>query len=188
MKSIKNNAVKTLCLSRRELLGGMAAVSAAAFFPWATRTWADSPGATSEQTIQDFLMLSERLTGREALDARIAGRVWQALLDSDERFADRQRVLAQAMDDANLTDMRSFKVFAATQPEALTQTAVAIISAWYLGFTGSVQGHSATDNTRFITYTGALMFEPTIDATVIPTYSRGHSDYWVDPPASIATD
>ena len=188
MSKTRNDPVKALRLSRRELLGGMAAVSVAAFFPWATRTWADDPDAVSEQAIQDFLSLSERLTGRQALDARIAGRVWQALLDEDGRFADRQRLLAQAMDDANLTDMRGFKAFAATQPETLTQTAIAIISAWYLGFTGSVEGHSATDNTRFITYTGALMFEPTIDATVIPTYSQAHSDYWVDPPASIATD
>lgn len=188
MNFTKNHPGETVHLTRRELLGGMAAVSAAAFFPWATRAWADNPDAISEQAIQDFLSLSERLTGREALDARIAGRVWQALLDDDERFADRQRLLAQAMDDANLMDMRNFKAFAATQPEALTQTAIAIISAWYLGFTGNAEGHSATDNTRFITYTGALMFEPTIDATVIPTYSRGHSDYWVDPPASIATD
>lgn len=133
MNSMKNNPMKTPRFSRRELLGGIAAVSATAFFPWATRSWADTPDATSELAIQDFLMLSERLTGREALDARIAGRVWQALLDDDERFADRQRLLAQAMDDANLTDMRHFKAFATTQPDALTQTAIAIISAWYLG-------------------------------------------------------
>lgn len=188
MSSLQNGQVETLRLSRRALLGGMVAASTAAFFPWATRVWADVPEASSEQAIKDFLALSERLTGRPALNARIAGRAWQVLLDGDADFADRQRQLAQAMDDAELTDMRHFKAFAESLPEALTQTAIAIISAWYLGFTGQAQGHSATDNTRFITYTGALMFEPTIDATVIPTYSRGHSDYWIDPPASIATD
>jgi len=39
-----------------------------------------------------------------------------------------------------------------------------------------------------VTFTGALAYEPTADATVIPTYSRGKTNYWVNPPATLAND
>jgi len=175
-------------LNRRQLLMGLAALSASTLMPWATRLWAGTPDDIPPQDITDFLSLSERLTMRPQLNSRLAGRAYQGLLDIDADFPRRMRQLIQAMDEAQLTDMRQFKAFAEQQPDALTQTAIDIIAAWYLGHTGTVQGHSATDDTHFVTYVGALMYQPTLDATVIPTYSRGHTNYWVSPPATIATD
>lgn len=175
-------------LSRRHLLGGMLGLSAASLMPWATWAWANESHPVSEQEIADFLDLSERLTGRESLDAKIAGRAYSVLMDADEDFPAQQRQLSQAMEQAGLTDMREFKAFATTQDQPVVDTAMAIISAWYLGYTGTPKGHSASDDTRFVTYTGALMFEPTIDATVIPTYSRGRTNYWKTPPDTLATD
>jgi hypothetical protein len=66
--------------------------------------------------------------------------------------------------------------------------AVSIVSGWYLGYTGTPVGLAVKDDTQFITYSGALMFEPTRDVTVIPTYARAGTDYWAAAPASIATD
>lgn len=175
-------------LSRRQVLGGMLGLSAASLMPWATWAWASESHQVSEQEIADFLALSERLTGRESLDAKIAGRAYNVLMEAGEDFPARQRQLSQAMEQASLTDMRKFKAFAETQNQTVVDTAIAIISAWYLGYTGTPKGHSATDDTRFVTYTGALMFEPTIDATVIPTYSRGRTNYWKNPPETLATD
>lgn len=175
-------------ISRRHVLIGMAAISASALMPWATRSWADQPDQVSEQEVLDFLALSERLTGRPKLQAKIAGRAYQGLLSLDANFPARMRQLVEAMDRAQLRDMRQFRTFAADQPQELVQTATSIISAWYLGCTGKIQGHGASDDTHFVSYTGALMYEPTIDATVIPTYSRGHTNYWIDPPATLAND
>ncbi|WP_069384989.1 sugar dehydrogenase complex small subunit [Halomonas caseinilytica] len=175
-------------ISRRRLLAGMAILSASALMPWATRTWADAPDQLSQQEISDFLELSERLTGKPQLQARIAGRAYQGLLNLEPQFPARMRQLIEAMDRAGLDDMSRFRDFAADQPRELVDTAISIIRAWYLGFTGTVQGHSATDNTHFVTYTGALMYRPTLDATVIPTYSRGRTNYWRNPPVTLAGD
>lgn len=175
-------------ISRRQVLAGITAISASALMPWAARAWADDPASVSQDEVKAFLELSERLTGKTQLDARIAGRAYQGLLDLDSSFPARIQDLISAMDQSQLHDMRQFREFAASQPKAIVDTAISIIRAWYLGFTGTVQGHSASDNTHFVTYTGALMYTPTIDATVIPTYSRGHTNYWANPPSTLAND
>jgi hypothetical protein len=63
-----------------------------------------------------------------------------------------------------------------------------IISAWYLGYTGTPVSLRASDNTRFVSYTDAFAYAPTLDATVIPTYSRGKTNYWVRPPITLNSD
>jgi hypothetical protein len=66
---------------------------------------------------------------------------------------------------------------------ALMATARTITSAFYLGYTGDPDSQAPHDTNGFVTFTGALMWRPTIDATIIPTYARGGTDYWVKPPA-----
>lgn len=178
----------TFTMNRRQLLAGVAALSASAMMPWATRLWADAPGEVSQREIHDFLMLSERLTGKPQLNAKIAGRAYQGLLGLSADFPQRMHQLIEAMEEAELTDMRHFKAFAAQYPESVARTAIDIISAWYLGYTGTIDGNLARNTAQFVTYTGALMYRPTLDATVIPTYSRGHTNYWESPPSTIATD
>ena len=65
---------------------------------------------------------------------------------------------------------------------ALRETAATIVSAWYLGYTGTPIPLRAEDDTGFVTFTGALMYEPTMDATVRPSYARAGLNYWVEPP------
>jgi hypothetical protein len=57
-----------------------------------------------------------------------------------------------------------------------------IVSAWYLGFTGTPISLRAEDDTGFVTFTEARMYAPTMDATVHPSYARGGLNYWVEPP------
>lgn len=175
-------------INRRQLLAGAAAISASALMPWATRLWADAPEDVSQREIHDFLMLSEQLTGKSQLNAKIAGRAYQGLLSLSDEFPQQMRQLIEALKSAEITDMRQFKTFAAQQPDAVVKTAIDIISAWYLGYTGTIDGNLNRNTAQFVTYTGALMYRPTLDATVIPTYSRGHTNYWESPPATIATD
>lgn len=134
-----------------------------------------------------FLHLSQVLTGRPTLDPIIGGRALAALSAEDRRFSAQAGALLQAMTAASFTDMRTFKAFIAGH-EALRPVALKIISAWYLGYTGTPAGNSDQDDARFVSYAGALMYQPTIDATVVPTYSRGATDYWAAPPATLATD
>ncbi len=145
--------------------------------------------AFAQQEIDEaaFLALSQRLTGRNELNATISARALAALSAGDEAFLKTAMRLAQAIDQFGLTDMRRFRDFAAAHPD-LSPAAMKIISAWYLGYTGTPEGEANHDDARFVSFAGALMYEPTIDVTIVPTYARGKTDYWVTPPASLASD
>ncbi len=182
-RHMEDKSLSTLKLGRRSVLGlGIAGVTAAAF--------GICPGAAFAQEAIDekaFLALSQRLTNRAALDAQISARAFAALSAEDASFPAAALKLSQAMEQAGLTDMRNFKEFAAAHPD-LSPTAMKIISAWYLGYTGTPEGEANHDDARFVAFAGALMYEPTKDVTIVPTYARGHTNYWVEPPASLATD
>lgn len=165
-------------VSRRVLLGSAAAALFVARAP--VGAWAQAPGAS-------FLSLSERLTGRSGLDAGIAARAFAALSADDPAFAEAADTLARTMEAEGLTDMRDFGAFEARHPD-FAPVARSIISAWYLGYTGTPLGEELGDDAQFVTFTGALMFQPTLDATIIPTFARGHTNYWSEPPSTVAQD
>lgn len=173
---------KKHCMKRRTLLATGATLAGAAALGL-------FPETAFAQSIDDraFRELSQLLTGRKALDAEISNRALRALSDEDRSFPAAAVRLAAALSNVGLTDMRSFKDFASTHP-ADAATAYKIISAWYLGHTGTPAAESTVDDARYVSYVGALMYEPTIDATVIPTFSRGRTNYWANPPTSIVTD
>ncbi len=134
-----------------------------------------------------FLDLSRILTGRSALDPAIAARALAALTAGDSSFPTQVARLREAIETEGLSDMRHFNSFTLRHP-ALAPTALTIISAWYLGYTGTPAMNSTQDDAHFVTYAGALMYQPTADATVIPSFSRGRTNYWAEPPATIAKD
>lgn len=144
--------------------------------------------AFAAATAADFLDLARLLTVRPALDAGIAARAFDCLTAEDPAFPDRVTALAAAVRRAGFTDMRGFHAFAGVQDPQIGETAMKIISALYLGYTGTPSGNSTVDDARFVSYQGALMYEPTIDATVIPSFARGATNYWAKPPASVLTD
>lgn len=145
------------------------------------------PAAAVAFDIKQFLQLSQVLTNRPALDAVTGGRALANLTAEDHGFPAQAGALLQAVIAEKFSDMRAFNTFIARQ-QALRPTALKIISAWYLGYTGSPSGNSFDDDARFVSYAGALMYQPTIDATVVPSYSRGHTNYWAQPPATLRTD
>lgn len=137
--------------------------------------------------LKQFLLLSQVLTNRAALDPVTADRALKNLTAEDSGFPAQADALFKAITEAKFTDMRTFNTFIGRHP-ALRPAAMKIISAWYLGYTGTPSGNSDQDDARFVAFAGALMYQPTIDATVVPTYSRGHTNYWSQPPATLATD
>lgn len=142
---------------------------------------------------QDFLELSQFLVGRTHLDEIVAGRALSGLTSNDPDFPVKAAVLWKALKADKRADMSGFDASTAQHPEMRT-TAVTIISAWYLGYCGKYDEHAVpatdhpVDNAEYIAYAAALMFAPTIDATVIPSYSRGRTNYWFYPPKTIASD
>ncbi|GBQ11409.1 membrane bound FAD containing D-sorbitol dehydrogenase [Swaminathania salitolerans LMG 21291] len=175
-------------LTRRTVLAcGVACLPAMALFR-------ASHGSGRAQSVHhaalppDFLALSQLLTGHDDLDTSIALRVWEALLGKDPEFSGRYERLARAVVARRLRDHAAYRASDLPRDALLHGTAVAIVGAWYLGRVGPMKPRSETDTPAFITYEGALMWRPTIDATVIPTYARGGPGFWAEPPATLQTD
>ncbi|GAB1437877.1 sugar dehydrogenase complex small subunit [Providencia sp.] len=135
-----------------------------------------------------FIELSKFLTGRNNLSLIASERAFHNLVADDVTFTNKMKSLWDMIQTSKLTDISAFITSHVNQNIEFHDTATLIISAWYLGYTGTPISLRAHDNTRFVTYTDALMYQPTIDATVIPSYSRGHTNYWVNPPITIKND
>jgi hypothetical protein len=82
--------------------------------------------------------------------------------------------------------MDDFLAHPSSSDQSLRDTIVTVVSAWYLGYTGTPIPLRAEDDTGFVTFTEALMYEPTMDATVHPSYARAGLNYWVEPPDFVA--
>lgn len=163
-----------LQVRRRDLLLGLATtalVAGVAIGGGGGLLAAPAPGRVSPA----FIDMSRFVTGSSLLDDATVLRAWNQLLALDAGFPDAVERLRRAVRAAKLPDMKAMLASPLGHDGALMATVRTITATWYLGYTG--------EKTGFVTFAGALMWRPTIDATVIPTYSRGATDFWVDPPA-----
>ena len=175
-------AASSLSLKRRSLFLGIGTTALMAGMGLSIATAAPSAAGAPSAA---FVEISRFVTGSHLDDANAVGRAWAQLVKLDAGFPDAVQKLSDAVKQAQLTSMAAFMASPLAKDEALTKTASTIVSAFYLGFTGTPVAHRATDDTGFVTFAGALMWRPTIDNTVIPTFARGGTDYWVQPPAGI---
>lgn len=134
-----------------------------------------------------FMQISRLLTGHPEIDDTLADMAWSALVRREDGFETAYTLLAQAIEAAGLRDFADLPQSPAISDPAHKATAVSLVSAWYLGRVGEVLDR-AEPGPDFITYTGALMWRPTLDVTVLPTYARAGPGYWAAAPASLATD
>lgn len=171
-------------LTRRRFLGrGATLLGVAVLNP--ALSWAAVPGAGSDSAV--FYQTSLLLTQRSLLSSLVSQRALHCLSEEDAQFPQQLQQLwsvLQAGAIAHADQLNGHPLMQGSSGATIKK----IISAWYLGFTGKPVSLRAVDSTRFVTYTDALMYTPTLDATVIPTYSRGHTNYWTQPPATIAND
>jgi len=123
-----------------------------------------------------FHDISQFLTGKEIVP-QLAERAWWALTNHDSSFGEKYQILRDFIAASNARTIDQLKTHKAFDT-ALRQTALAIISAYYLGYVGTPRSLRAHDDTIFITYTQALMYRLTYEQTPIPTYSRWESGYW----------
>lgn len=168
-------------LRRRTLLAGIGAVaflagSGISLDALLAQVEAAKPSAA-------FLHVSRFVTSASLDDDAAVTRAWTQLSTLDRGFPQAVEKLSTAIASSGLSGMAEFLAASIGKDEALLATARTITSAFYLGFTGTPPSEGHKDTTSFVTFAGALMWRPTIDSTVIPTYARGGTDFWVRPPA-----
>lgn len=134
-----------------------------------------------------FAAVSATLTGVAVNDDAAAQRAWAGLVLKVADFPATFERLAAALAAHGITRMQQLPAPAISNDPALKATAMAIIGAWYLGRVGDVVPREDM-GPPFVTYTGALMWRPTLDVTVLPTYATGKPGHWSSKPASLATD
>lgn len=171
-----------LRLGRRALLGGLVFALPAG---WLAGTSGGALAAVeaSEAAPAGFMALSRRLTGHDEIPEDLADAAFSALSAREADFPARYARLEQAL-AADASPFETLVDAPALADPANRATALAIISAWYLGRVGKVEAQSETAST-LVTFTAALMWAPTIDVTVIPTYARGAPGNWADPPPGV---
>ncbi|WP_259758698.1 sorbitol dehydrogenase family protein [Pseudomonas sp. GCEP-101] len=153
-------------LSRRRLLAvacASAALGGVLLSP-AGRTWAAlTPQAEAE--LEDFMTLSQRLTGRSNLDPRIGQRLFQTLAQRDTALKQSLAELLERLGDA--PDSWS---------ERQQWLARQILGGWYLGQIGD------DSNATVVTYEQALMFRAVDDVLVIRSYCPNQPGFWAAQP------
>ena len=126
--------------------------------------------------VEDLAKLAAFLTGKLDLSTELVVRAHQALVAEGASFDQRLATLNQRIKAAGPSDVEAFKTRSLANDPELMATAIAVISAFYTGRVGKTyRGH-------LVSYEEALMYRPTADVTVIPTYSHGAPGYWAKPP------
>ncbi|WP_256666150.1 MULTISPECIES: sorbitol dehydrogenase family protein [unclassified Pseudomonas] len=177
-------------ITRRKLLYSGAALTGAGLFAplWASSALAQDVNSAASDDIESLRQLSMFLLERQTLDATLSLRILAQCTQSDPQFPDKMKALWSKVGQHHLRSVSQLSGSPFYRDSVMKDTVQKIVSAWYLGYTGTPVSLRATDGTRLVTFTGALAYEPTTDATVIPTYSRGKTNYWVNPPATLAND
>ena len=166
-------------MNRRHFLQLMVGASAISLVPL-TRA---IPYSASSPTIEQLLSVSEILTGRRGLPVDITERLSSLLIKHDPQFPQQ---LARLFNHLSALSADERENIVGKLDDADVKTAFAIISPWYLGFIGHPSTTKATDDAEFVTFLSALMYEPTQDMTIRPSYARAGGDYWADVPAGVS--
>lgn len=157
-------------LSRRSLLQGTVAVGVLA----AAAGLSAPLSVLAADSKPDFMRLSEFLTGRP-LDPVLGGRYYAALAKRHPQLSAEIAALLGAIDSSKVANMDAFLALPATD-KALTATASTIVSAWYLGIVGEAA------DAELISYSDALMYQPSRGILIVPTYGIG-PNAWGEKPA-----
>lgn len=171
-----------IAIRRRDLMIGIATIAAVG---GVSKVLAGPAAAPSPPAA--FVDASRFVTGSALADSDAVGRAWSQLTALDAGFAQAVATLATAIRGAGLRDMAAFLASPLARDPGLLATVRTITATWYLGATGAAATATTKDTAGFVTFAGALMYRPTIGLTVIPTYARGGTDYWIDPPAGMPT-
>ena len=153
---------------RRQLLGLL--ISA----PWLP-SLAQAAESVATAAGEKFITVSKFATGRATLDSEIGAQLLAALRDADDTFAVAVDQLAADASSGKYPDVESLE--AAVRGTPKHAALLALVLAWYTG-TVSVKG-----TPRFITLSGALLYQPVADGSHIPGNCAGATNSWASQPA-----
>ncbi len=160
--------------TRRMFLLGSAAVLASAAV-------VSHPLSAIAQT-SDAMSMAELVTGK-SIDPALASRAIEAITVNQPDFPQALEKLRAFAEENGITDVETLKTADGFDGD-LKDTAKTLLSALYLGYTGTPKAHSSTDNVQFVTYTQALTYRLTEPYTPIPSYSRWGTGYWAELPTA----
>ncbi|WP_049623573.1 sorbitol dehydrogenase family protein [Frateuria defendens] len=165
-------------LARRRLLrhsgtavAGLALASAGLRAQQAT---APAIVAPNEAELDAFHKLSRLLTGHENLDLTLGTRLYQAMTQRDATFPATVKALGDYAAQHGHTTVEALEQALKGQP--LHAPLMAIVGAWYSGVIEPGTGATV------YAYERALMYQPSRDGMVIPTYAHNGPNYWVAEP------
>jgi fructose 5-dehydrogenase small subunit len=142
------------------LLGGIAA---------GTGIPAAPEDSAATDSANQFMHLSSLLIPHQ-LDRNVGSRLAAALRTNDPAFTTHVTTLLGIARKKNATVVEEF--FSDVPDGPLKDTALLIISAWYLGVIVDAPG------AEVFAYELALMYQPTIDVMTIPTYAISGPNGW----------
>ncbi|MDI9221560.1 sugar dehydrogenase complex small subunit [Pantoea sp. EA-12] len=162
-------------LSRRRLLQGMGILSLAtmcnSLFPARAL-------AAAQMSDTGFLDVSQFLVSR-SVGPVLGQRYFEALTRHDPQFRQKLDSLNALLQQRHFAHVDDFLAALGTD-NGDWQTAKTIISAWYTGVVGT------GSDLELIAYAEALMYLPTRDILVVPTYGGGPF-YWAVTDGKVAT-
>ena len=165
-------------MSRRTLIGGTA-VAGVALALGGSAVLGTSNAFAAAAASDDFLRLSEFLTGGKPLTAALAARYQEALRRHDPQFGAAAALLQRHVEDTRPAHVDDLLANPDLDP-ALRATATQIVSAWYLGIVGE------DADAELISYANALMYRPTAGILDIPTYGSGPDSWGQKPPVTVS--
>lgn len=152
---------------RRVVLGGLSAVGGLVVAP--TLPAIANPSAWSQQSGAQFMELSSLLIAHH-LHAEVGKRIGAAMSAMNPSLSEQ---VAGLLAIARSKNARIVEEFFPDVPEgALKETALAIISAWYLGVVKDA------DDAEVFAFEYALMYQPTRDVMTIPSYAISGPNAW----------
>lgn len=158
--------------SRRNLLRGSVALGLTALIgsvmPWQSVM-------AAQVASDDFIALSQFLVSRP-VNPVLAARYYAALDKRAPNFSTNATALMQLINAQGYKHVDEY--LAQANPDtSLKATATSIISAWYLGIVGEPA------DAELISYSLAMMYQPTHGILVIPTYGGGPASWGAKPAA-----
>ncbi|ABA76001.1 MULTISPECIES: sugar dehydrogenase complex small subunit [Pseudomonas] len=172
-KHVKNQNESSAGLTRRNLLRGSVTLGLAAMIgsalPWQSVL-------AAQVSSDDFIALSQFLVSR-AVNPVLAGRYYAALDKRAPNFSTNVIALKQLIGAQGYRHVDEYLAQPNPDP-SLRATATSIISAWYLGIVGEPA------DAELISYSLAMMYQPTHGILIIPTYGGG-PDSWGPKPSVI---
>ena len=177
----RNDCDRGASLSRRALLNASLVVAGGVAVAGSTTAWLPQSASASAATVPvtaDRFMAASHLLIQHQLSPGVGARMAVLLQTRISTLADDLDTIIRVAREKHARTVEDF--FDALPDGQLKTTAHRIISGWYAG----VVDDSPT--AEVLAYEEALMYQPTRDATAIPTYSFDGPDDWtnVDPPLS----